>query len=144
MPQTLNSERKKMTKYKPRYEDLGEVRDSMTLTGRTSRELVGIEESSQRAVAENLQWLLAKKLNSVRGEYVKGDSKSELEALGFEVLGESDELFYRVKAPEGWDKSTEGLWTIVVDGEGKKRMTQFYKGATYDRDAFLNISRDKD
>ena len=130
------------TKYKPRYEDLSKVPDTQTLTGRTSRELIRIEESAQKAVAENPTWLLARKTNSVRGEYVRGDSKPELERLGFEVLNEADDIFYSVKAPEGWGKSTSGLWTTVIDGAGEERITQFFKGAIYDRSAFLNINKD--
>lgn len=73
---------------------------------------------------------------------MRGDSRPELETLGFKVIGEADDLFYRVQAPEGWDKSTQGYWTTVIDAKGQKRMTQFHKGAFYDRDAFLNVNRE--
>ncbi len=128
-----------MGKYKPRYDDLSKVSDIPTLTGKTSRNLVEIEESSQRAVAESPEWLLARKTNSVHGKAGRYDSKPELERLGFKVLDGPDDLFYSVKAPEGWDKSTKGLWTTVIDSKGEERIIQFFKGALYDREAFLNI-----
>jgi hypothetical protein len=128
-----------MPKYKPNYPDTDKVPDTLTQTGRTSRQCVVIEESAQRAVAESPEWLLARKLNSVRGEYSRGDSRKELETLGFDVLGDADDLFYKVQPPKGWNKSTQGYWTSVIDVDGKERISQFYKGAFYDRDAFLNI-----
>ncbi len=129
-----------MTKYKPNYSDLNKVPDKITPSGKISRELISIEEATQRAIAEHPEWLLARKLNSVRGEYIRGDSKPELETLGFKVTGVADDdLFYKVQAPEEWSKSTNGYWTTVVDTEKQERITQFHKGAIYDRDAFLNI-----
>ena len=124
-------------KYKPRYNDLSEISDSMTISGKTARECVSIEEAAQKAVAENPEWLLARRLNEGK------DSRLELETLGFKILGESNDLFYKVQAPLGWNKSTEGLWTKVIDVDGRERISQFYKGAFYDRDAFLNVYKQK-
>lgn len=87
---------------------------------------------------EIANWLLARKINSVRGDHSGGDSRSELEALGFKVL-DSDDMFYKVEPPQGWRKSKEGYWTTVRDSSGKERLNQFYKSALYDREAFLNI-----
>jgi len=126
-----------MVKYKPNYPNLEDVSDEITVTGKTSRENVAIEETSQRVIAENPEWLLARRLNP------SGDSKSELETLGFKILGEADDLFYRVQPPQDWKKSTEGYWTSVTDSDGKERLNQFHKGAFYDRDAFLNISESR-
>lgn len=125
----------KKEKYVPNYPDLDEVSDGMTLTGKTSKEHASIEEAAQRAAAENPEWLLARTSKSAQKE----DSRPELEALGFEILDEHDDLFYKVKPPEGWDKSTQGFHTTVVDKQGRTHITQFFKGAFYDRDAFLNI-----
>lgn len=130
----------KMTEeYKPRYNDLSEIPDIMTPTGKTSRELVSIEEAAQRAVAKNPEWLLARRVGGYGGD----DSHPELEKLGFKVLGEANDLFYRVQPPEKWNKYTEGLWARVTDAEGEERILQFYKGAIYDRDAFLDIKKRK-
>jgi len=131
-----------MAKYKSDYTDLSKISNEMTLAGKTARECVSIEESAQRAIAEHPEWMLARKLNSVRGEYTRGDSRLELETLGFTVLGEADDLFYKVSPPANWKKETEGYWTTVKDAEGRERMSQFFKGAFYDREAFLNINRE--
>jgi len=117
----------------PGHDDLKKVPDTLTPTGFTSRQLAYLEEKSQRAVAENSEWLLAKK-----GGLSDTDTRKELEKLGFVILGEAD-LFYKVQAPNGWTKVTEGFWTTVLDDKGNERMHQFYKGALYDRDAFIDI-----
>lgn len=66
-----------------------------------------------------------------------------LRQLGFQ-LGEDvkgDRLFRYAKLPPGWTKraTDHSLWTDLVDGEGRKRGSIFYKAAFYDRDAFYSI-----
>ena len=125
--------------------DTSDVSDALTPTGYTARQNVSMQEVEQRRVAESPRWSLARKLNSVRGEYVRNtDSREELESLGFEVLREADDLFYEVQPPQGWDKETQGYWTSVVDAQGTERLSQFYKGAFYDREAFINIKMNED
>jgi hypothetical protein len=65
--------------------------------------------------------------------------RESLEKLGFKVVGEHDDLFYEVVPPAGWTKTTSGYWTTVCDAAGTKRISQFFKGASYDREAFVNI-----
>ena len=115
----------------PGHNDLSKIPDSPTYTRFTSRECAIIEESNQRAVAENPEWLLAKSNRD-------GDSRKILVGLGFVILGEQD-LFYRVQAPKGWTKVTEGFWTTVLDDKGNARLSQFYKGAFYDRRAHIDV-----
>ncbi|MBU3907256.1 MAG: hypothetical protein KKA64_03320 [Nanoarchaeota archaeon] len=124
-----------MRKYKPNY-DLKEIPDEITPTGLTARENAEIEEETQRAIAESTEWLLAKNHKSSCRE---SDSMPALKKLGFKILGEANDLFYNVQPPEGWTKSTQGYDTIVKDGKGRTHITQFFKGAFYDRDAFLCI-----
>lgn len=119
--------------------DPNEVPDNMTMVGLTSRQLVNIQESRQREVAESQEWLVAKRTNYVKEKYQKVDSCTELEKLGFKILREQDDLFYVVEPPPGWQKSTTGYWTRVVDETGAGRMEQFHKGAIYDRRAFINV-----
>lgn len=97
-----------------------------------------MEEEAQRNVAEAEEWRLAREMNYVRGEYARGDSREELEAMGFTILGE-DDLFYITTPPEGWTKATQGFWTYVHDKEGNERISMFFKGAIYDRRANLSI-----
>ncbi len=129
-----------MTKYIQSV-DASKVSTGLTPTGITSRQLAYREETEQRRVAENPEWLIARELelSYAHGKHIIGDSRPKLERLGFAILGEYDDLFYRVKQPEGWSKSTEEFWTTIKDAEGKKRMEQFYKGAYYDRRASLYI-----
>lgn len=120
--------------YKANYVNTNQVPNTMTPTGKTSRECIEIEEQSQKAVAECKEWLIAKKLNP------RGDSKPELESMGFTNIKEKDDLFFSVTPPENWTKETSGYWTTIYDSEGTEQITQFYKGAFYDRDAFINIT----
>ena len=129
-----------MTRYTPNYPDTSVVPNMMTRCGATSRECVEIEESVQKEVADHPEWLIAKKINSVRGKRDWGDSSSELKTLGFKILGEYENLFFRVQPPEGWTKTTQGYWTKIMDAMGNTIISQFHKGAFYDRDAFLDIT----
>jgi hypothetical protein len=111
-----------------------DVSEGTTPMGFTSRQLVGMEELAQRSVAESEKWLLARK-----HDRFSSDTRQALEQLGFTIVREANDLFYEVVPPSGWIKETNGYWTTVRDAEGKERISQFYKGAIYDRDAFLNI-----
>ena len=97
------------------------------------------EEISQRIVAENQNWLLAKKMNGVAEGLT---AKDILEQMGFKILGEYDNLFFEVSPPEGWTKETLGYWTTVRDYDENERIVQFFKGTLYDRRAFLNITEE--
>ncbi len=98
-----------------------------------------MEEATQRAVAENQKWQLAREVNT-HEHGADRDSKAGLETLGFQVTGETDDLFYQVIPPTGWTRKTDGFWTSVKDAQGVERISMFYKGAFYDRRAFLNFS----
>ncbi len=126
--------------YKPNYDD-DAIQKSSTATNRSGsspQEIITGEEASQRAVAESEQWLIAKKENGWNQEK---SVKEQLEDLGFVILDEHDDLFFSVQSPKGWTKNTKGYWTSVKDQDGNERISQFYKGAFYDRDAFLNFSK---
>lgn len=125
-------------KYTPNYPSPEVESDVPNLSGKSPRQNVMIEEAAQRAVAESETWLLAKKINDY--SQPGSTSREALEALGFTILGNADDLFYKVQPPDGWTKTTSGFWTTVLDEQGKERILQFFKGAWYDRDAFLNIS----
>lgn len=121
-------------KYQTEYTDdvIEGHSDVPNLSGRSPRENLRIEEGNQRRIAESEKWYLARRLNP------RGDSKDCLQGMGF-VVGEVSGLFYEVNPPSGWTKSTDGYWTSVLDCDGHERISQFYKGAWYDQDAFLNI-----
>lgn len=123
---------KRREKYKPNYPDTSKESDVVNISGKSPKQNISIEEAAQRAVAESETWLLARKN---RGQ----DSRPALEALGFTILGEVDDLFYQVQSPAGWSKTTEGYWTTVKDAQGNERISQFFKGAWYDRHADLSV-----
>ena len=74
---------------------------------------------------------------------IHGD-KSILEAAGV-VFGEpveGDPLFTNVTLPEGWRKvaTDHSMHSDLVDADGKKRASIFYKAAHYDRRADMMIA----
>lgn len=127
-----------MPTYKPNYDDrqILTAGSKANISGKSPMQNLAIEEGAQREVAESETWLLARKQNMQRD-----DSKAALEALGFTILGIADDLFFKVQPPAGWTKETEGYWTTVKDAEGHERISQFFKGAWYDREAFLSIRK---
>ena len=125
-----------MPTYKPGYDEATIRKEStqVNVSGLSPRDNLSIEEGEQRRVAENETWLLAR-----RHSMTQKNTYADLESLGFTILGEADDLFYKVRPPTGWTKETSGYWTTVKDATGKERISQFFKGAWYDREAFLNI-----
>jgi len=124
--------------YKPDY-DIDKVSDGMTPTGFTSRTLATMENTEQAKVATTQDyWIIAKRIN------FEGDSQAKLEALGFTAFSSQDDLFYRCTPPDGWQKDTQGYWTSMRDANGVERISMFYKGAFYDRDAFIYFSKVKE
>jgi hypothetical protein len=75
----------------------------------------------------------------------RGDAKLLYEALGIKVIGKSngDDLFLDVILPEGWKirPTDHSMWNELRDHKDRTRATFFYKGAFYDRDAFINPER---
>jgi hypothetical protein len=68
-------------------------------------------------------------------------TKLQYAKMGIKILEEANDLFYSVELPEGWEiKPTDhSMWNDVFDDKGRKRISFFYKGAFYDRDAFSNF-----
>ena len=76
-----------------------------------------------------------------------GDTEGEtwkwLEKQGVEVLGDEDDLFYRVSLPEGWElraNSDHDMWSTLYGAEGAEIAEIFYKAAFYDRSAFIRLT----
>jgi len=105
----------------------------MAANGRTVSDNIAIENRNQLEVATKKEWLIACKVNG------GGNSKELLEALGFKIVKQYDDLFFEVTPPLGWTKETQGFWTYIKDQDGKEVASQFFKGASYDRNAFINI-----
>jgi hypothetical protein len=69
-------------------------------------------------------------------------TREQLEEMGI-VFGEPvDDLFVEVQLPKGWKKvpTDHSMWSDLVDAEGHKRASIFYKAAFYDRDAFIGLA----
>lgn len=64
-------------------------------------------------------------------------------ALGIRIIGQSkgDNMFLDVELPSGWtiEPTSHPMWSHLVDNNGKKVASIFYKAAFYDREAFINI-----
>lgn len=68
-------------------------------------------------------------------------TKDQYTKMGIQVIAEYDDLFYSVVLPEGWTvNSVDSLWNSVKDSKGRERISFFYKGAFWDRDAFCNFN----
>ena len=74
-------------------------------------------------------------------------AKEDLESMGVKFLGpvEGDELFQYVQLPEGWQKkaTSHSMWSELLDAEGKKVASIFYKAAFYDRAAHICVEKGK-
>lgn len=70
----------------------------------------------------------------------KKDTKEPLEALGFTIIRQIDDLMYEVTPPDKWTYEESGYWTDFKDASGTTRIRMFYKGDRYDRDAFLGFT----
>ena len=113
---------------------LDTLSDKLNASGFSPKELIRREDDCQRGVADNKEWCISKKT-----KYGK-DSKKELRRVGLRVIGTyTIDLFYTVRQPKGWTKSTVGMWTTVLDDKGNLILTQFYKGSLYDQRAFVDI-----
>ena len=83
---------------------------------------------------------------AVRNCYVakRMDPKmEEWEKLGFSFTQiPGDDMLCEAVLPEGWElKPTDhSMWTDIVDNNGHKRGSMFYKAAFYDRDAHMYLS----
>lgn len=74
---------------------------------------------------------------------IMGGGEDDLTALGFQ-LGDQvdgDPLFRRATLPEGWKREAadHSMWSYIVDEQGRRRCSLFYKAAPYDRRASISI-----
>lgn len=67
-------------------------------------------------------------------------TREQLEALGFQFGEDLDDLFVTARLPKGWKKEAapdHSMWSYLIDENGKRRASIFYKAAFYDRSAFM-------
>lgn len=74
---------------------------------------------------------------------VHGPAVAQYAALGFEQSGPAshDPLLAYLRLPQGWQRtrSDHHLYDYLVDGNGANRVMVMYKGAAYDRDAWMRV-----
>lgn len=102
------------------------------LSGRLGNEILAQEKAGQQEVVS--REILPREIR------VYDDNRPAIElyaAMGIEVMGEEDDLFFRVKLPEGWRKegTSHSMHSKVLDAQGRERLSIFYKAAFYDRKA---------
>ncbi len=71
------------------------------------------------------------------------DGRTEFERLGFVFGTPFDDIFVNVKFPAGWRKkpTEHSMWSEIIDDNGRKRGSIFYKAAFYDRHAHAYLER---
>ena len=92
----------------------------------------------ERQEATGQQALL--ELNMLPKE-VRGATREQLSAIGFKFGAPLDELFVYCELPSGWTKrgSDNSLHSDLLDEQGRKRASIFYKAAFYDRRADMRM-----
>lgn len=100
----------------------------------------GVTEFIEAQERAGQQQLVASTLLPTR---VNHGTDADFEAVGF-TFGKpvnGDTLFRPATLPEGWEKqgSDHDMWSYIVDGLGRQRVSVFYKAAWYDRDAFMSL-----
>lgn len=73
---------------------------------------------------------------------IRGATREQLTALGFEFGDDVDELFVACKLPAGWSKraSAHSMHSDLIDDKGRVRAGIFYKAAFYDRRADMHLT----
>lgn len=107
------------------------------LPKKTNINLVPIEYKIL-GITDVMEWEEKERMISQNNEaYTKG----QYEKMGIKVLGEYDDLFYSVELPAGWriQTTSSSVWSDLLDGKGRKRLSFFHKGSLWDRDAFSNF-----
>jgi len=95
------------------------------------------ESEGQKELVSSMQ--LPRKCNHPHGI----NATEQYNKMGIKVFTSSkgDDLFMGVKLPDGWKKEStdHAMWNNLIDDKGRIRATFFYKGAFYDREAFINF-----
>lgn len=101
--------------------------------GGTSPYIEGLEAAGQRQLVTSDRLPVE----------IKHGTDAEFTALGF-TFGDpdpADPLFRPASLPEGWTRqdSDHAMWSHIVDANGRRRASIFYKAAFYDRRAFMSL-----
>lgn len=101
----------------------------------------GAEGAVERQEARGQQKLVVSDVlpTAIRGARGEETLKEWGIELGDYVDG--DQLFRHATLPEGWQKrpTDHSMWSELVDAEGRVRANIFYKAASYDRKAHMDL-----
>lgn len=99
-----------------------------------------IESQEAEGQKEFCQESLMPKKNNSYG--IQDDILTQYKKLGIEIIGDHDELFYKVKLPKGWKRipTEHSMWNKLIDEQGRQRALIFYKAAFYDERSHFCIS----
>lgn len=91
-------------------------------------------------ISDEMQW--EERFKIEKNNNIKW-TKEQYERMGIEIVEEYDDLFLNIVLPDGWkiNPTNHSMWNEVIDKKGRKRISFFYKGAFYDRDAFSNFEK---
>jgi hypothetical protein len=108
------------------------------LTGDPSGVIEASEREGQRqatACGRDRTVMISSKLDDETREF--------LTHYGVEFLGDDDTVLQRVKLPPGWrlEPTDHAMWNDLVDANGHKRASMFYKAAFYDRNSHMHLER---
>lgn len=69
-------------------------------------------------------------------------SLDQLSRLGFKIGENIDRVFRECSLPTGWEivPTSHSMWNDVLDGNGIKRASMFYKASFYDRSAHVHFN----
>ncbi len=101
---------------------------------------LGTDRAVERQESMGQKQLVASDLLPRR---IVGAERSDFERLGF-VFGapvDGDPLFVHATLPAGWKKvgGAHPMCSEILDEQGRKRVSVFYKAAFYDRDANMSL-----
>jgi hypothetical protein len=74
---------------------------------------------------------------------MRGCTREQLEMIGFKFGADVDQIFVSCTLPPGWKKQAtdHSMYSDLLDEQGRKRASIFYKAAFYDRRADISMSR---
>lgn len=105
-----------------------------------SNDFITPREIRMTGIDDDMTW---EERLEIKKENNKKWTIKQYETMGIIIVDEYDDLFFNVEIPNGWEiKPTDhSMWNEVFDSKGRKRISFFYKGAFYDRDAFSNFEK---
>jgi hypothetical protein len=96
----------------------------------------GIEQQEAQGQRELVE-------SSIIPKNIRGATREDLTALGFNFGADADDLFVTCELPVGWTKraTDHSMHSDLLDEQGRQRAGIFYNAAFYDRCAYMSMNR---